>query len=948
MLTAMLSCIVQLLCAQQALPVDPQLRYGKLSNGFTYYIRKNNQPENQIHMRLIVNAGSYSEDADQAENAHLVEHLAFEGTKNFPGDSIRRYTTGKGLIFGNEITANTGSSNTGYKLDIPSGDPEFFKQSLKILREYAQELTLMPESIVAQAGAVTEEWRRNLGPSNTAHGEKYSTLFNNPYLHNSSKEETERMNTFKQKISEKPETVIRFYKDWYRPDLEAVIIVGNIDPDAVEAQVKALFSDLKMPAQPRNARPDNFGAQSLAKLTGRNRVLRFNNPVSQDILVEVIQKRKTRHISIKTEEDLRNSILRELCGKLYAGRFGNIPPQYNAPTIIAVPSENLYESGLGLLNSQAKLRNAAEVKYVVETIAAEQERIRKYGFTEKEFAAARKSYQEDYQAVNRFNSKSLTSDYREHFTTQQVPLAPEYDAQLTAQLLSSISLQEMNNCIKEWLNSFQERDIILTLPETPAGKLAADGDINKWFDAAKQKKYEPFRLQELAPGALMTVAQINALQSAGIKTYPWAQDASVTVAELANGVKVLVKANRKFNKRGQGRIVLRAHSYGGARLYQGNDYFAALAGPGIVLNSGVAGFNKFQLDAYKLPMAIHASTFVAHDQETIGGECNAGALEPMLQLVYLQLTAPRKDAIAFNDWTSEMIPELKRRQKGMYGILMAFSGAVAGNNQELTPQALQDINLDNAYRIYRERFGNAADFVFLLYGDFEQQEALSLLQKYVGNLPASKKFDYGTQQNVLPVDSIRETIYTKDTDVPLVSMVYPGTKLYAYTDKNNVCLEVLGKVLHSVIMERLRTREGCTYDPTGMANSWRVNKYQGNYQFRVQYTCAPENINKLVAATKEEFDALRNNGPTEEQFNTALSAVKGDLQFKLGEEKHFEIAEILERYRYSRQEPEAASWMKALNALKREDVAAAAKEFMTDEYLQHLTVMPERKIVAAK
>lgn len=926
------------LCAQQTgpLPQDPQLRHGKLPNGFTYYIRKHAQPAGKIDIRFVVNAGSNFQDDDQWESAHLVEHAAFEGSKHFPLDSFRRFMLGQGLSLGNNYNAHTGWMYTDYTYTIPSGKKIVYDGVMRMIKDFMGNLQMTQENVIAQAGAVREEWRKDESPGGTLVIEKKSVLRNNPYWAGQLK--AGYMNGFKEKIQANTAAPIRFYKDWYRPDLSAIIIVGDIDPEATEADVRAFFSDLQTPVNARKADRVLFAAREAGKLTGHNSVRRFQNDERNTIELQLLWKRQEEVLVCKTVEDYRVKLTDKLFHYLLSQRLNGLPKQYDVPLFIAGKEADM--TALDVTAVGAEVRDESEIDPVLRKIMQEMERLRKEGFTANELEKEKKAFFEQTKMNTAQSSDAIAASYVDHFSNGDAALEASFEIGLIAQLLDELTAADMNRYVAAKLAASER---VLFITSRSDAKIPADKVLEQVMADAAHTPLKALA-QQPAIESLLSGKELGALKPGGSEMTVWNADTATFVVVLANGVKVLLKPDSAFRADNTPIVRMLAHRSGGSGMYNGADYPAATSVTSVIYNAGVAGYDKFQLEDWMFKKNINAGPYITDTETTFAGGSPEAEVESLLQLAYLYFTAPRKDTVAFRSWLRDQKIELATKSVAPFSILQTVNQKMLGARDEPSYEDLAHTDMARVYRIYEERFGNAGEFLFVFRGNFDKQRLRELLEKYLGNLPTGKSArNYDVSMAALPNGPISIAVPIKTSNRALVQLNFPAGDLMDFDDRNAVSLAILGNVYNMRIFERLRTKEGGTYTPMGGSHGQRISVEKGSCRLFTGFSCAPENVDRLIAAAKEEFQRLKKEGFTEEEFVSAKKAVKEMLKLKIYDDVREATRQLAIMYRYRLPATDDEMQLDAVDSLTPADVKAFAEKYMTDAYVQQLVIAPEKK-----
>ena len=462
---------------------DPKVTIGKLDNGLTYYIRHNEKPEDKVELRLAVNAGSILEEENQLGLAHFLEHMAFNGTKNFEKNELVSYLQSVGVKFGMHLNAYTGFDQTVYILPIPSDSAEVLNTGLQILEDWAHNISLQEEEIDKERGVVLEEWRLDRGAEQRMRDEYLPVIFEGSRY-------AERLPIGKKAIVEsfEYETLRRFYRDWYRPDLMAVIAVGDIDVNEMEKKIKAQFSKIKMPEDPKPRRDYEVPAHE------ETLVSIVTDPEASFTRVNLIYKKDA--IEEKLIGDYRNILKRQLYSSMLNSRLQEIQQQADPPFIYAAS----YYGGLGARTKEAYQSIAVVGETGVEkgfrTIVEENERVKRHGFTQSELERAKQElltqYEKAYNERDKTESKVYADEYIRHFLDEEPIPGIEEEYKYATTFVPEMELEEIDQLADEWITE-DNRVVLITAPEKEGVELPSEERVKKILDEVQQSEIEPYK-----------------------------------------------------------------------------------------------------------------------------------------------------------------------------------------------------------------------------------------------------------------------------------------------------------------------------------------------------------------------------------------------------------------------------------------------------------------------
>lgn len=917
--------------------IDPDLNIGHLANGLTYYLRRTPESK-QISMRLVVKTGTCYELEHEYEFAHLVEHMAFEGTTHFPGDSMLNYTSKHGLAFGDEFTAGTAGTHTHFDLTIPSNDTALFQTSMKILRDWTQDFSFDPERVNAQRGAVLGEMRMGSAPVYSTYGEIQSTIeatVLNRNLHSID---------YTKKCIENLESsfnysqLIQFYKKWYRADLEAIIIVGDVDISKTEKQVHAMFNTMQKPAL---IAPDTavLKAKWAGTVTGANRSMVFTHRRLSDTEIKFYLKKKHPSENENSAQYYRQLIFDQLLNELLATRIQQIHAAYSVPFKQAtmVINRNLFDpfSNVDAFITSINVDNAGNLSSAFKRIVLELERIRRLGFNAEEFRRVQEHVLRAQKTEETEASVQLGRAYTDHFVFNKIPLSPDDYRELMIHIISTTTLAEINKCAASWIDLYENRDVVMMAPPDLKPLLPDEETIDHWIKKTAGQQHIDIMQPEPMISQLMDNNQSSLLNSTTTSFQQQQLDQTgLTRIRIKKGPDIIL-----FPSKTKGHTIdFLAYSKGGSSRYNDSLKATAAYAASIMANGGVGLYNKFQVSTFFASRGIRVNPYIDETSENVVGSCPSAELETFLQAVHLYFTAPRLDQVALNDWKSAKLTQIKTNEtsKVMFDNLLKTS---VENSYRPTKHEIAAITVENVLEVYRQRYSNSGDFTFFLTGDFQIDSIRDLLLKYLGTIPAKGPKEHALKTKGYRRKQIDTTIYTGPPAKAEIRLLFPAKRDYKFTIKNNLLLELLREGLRDRVFDRLRTREGGAYSPQAFLNYNLVTKKQGDYRFGIWFDCAPDNTDNMINLALEEFRNLRLNGFDPVLFAKAMATEHNDLKTRM----NYGISAALLKELYMRglivdnyyEQP------KILDSITIQDVNHAARHFLTEAHLQKFIMMPE-------
>ncbi len=906
------------------IPTDPNVRIGKLKNGLTYYIRKNSKPENKVEFRLAVNAGSVLERDDQQGYAHFLEHMAFNGTKNFKKNELISYLQSIGVDFGAHLNAYTSFDETVYFLSIPTEKKDLLDKGLLIMRDWASAITLDPEEVKKEQGVVLEELRLGKGAAQRI-SEK--TL---PYLLYGS-QYAKRLPIGKKELLENVnhKALVDFYEDWYRPDLMALVVVGDVNVDEIEAKIKQSFSDIRAKretkARPIFAVPDH-----------KETFVAIETDI-EAIYTSAQLIFKKSSLKQKTQADLRQHLIRQFFNGMLNDRLYEISQAPNPPFIGAgggFSSFSKEKDSFALSGST----NPEGLKRTISTLLQENKRIKEFGFTLAELERQKEAYlvasENMYKERDKLDSSILAFIYMSHFLNADSPIPGiEFWYQFEKAVVPTITLAEINALAKNTMTE-DNRVIIVTGSDKDGIKYPTREEILgliKESETAKVTPYVETIVTEPLVGDLPATAKVVEEKID--------QKFGLTYWTLSNGIKVILKpTDFKADE-----ISMSATSPGGMSLVNNEQYCRAVLLNTIVSESGLKKMSKVELDKLLAGKAAYASTAVLELSEGVSGSSTPKDFETMLQLTYLKFTNVNFDKAVFDSIITKrkmLLPTLNADPQ-LYFFLETSKIMNQGNPRfcSLSDMATLDkVNLDDIKAIYQDRFADASDFTFVFVGNFENNKVKPLIEKYLGNLPSFKRTENWKDTTFKPpFEKIEKVIKKGLDDKSVVEISFSGKAKYDKSESRN--LDALGELLTIKLTEILREEKAGVY---GVAASGGMSKRpSGSYYFSISFPCGPENVDALIKAAMDEVAKIQNGQIEEKDLN------------KVKEKQLIQIKEEFKQNSYWSDVIESSTWGDEISSLEeiearikslnKTDIQKVAQKYLKPEQKKHFFLMPEDK-----
>ncbi|MGF1923375.1 MAG: M16 family metallopeptidase [Bacteroidia bacterium] len=909
-----------------AIPSDPTVKMGKLSNGLVYYIKKNVEPKNRAELYLATRIGSLMEDDAQLGLAHFTEHMAFNGTKDFPKNEIINYLQKAGVRFGADLNAYTGFNQTVYQLPIPTDSAMVFQTAFKILANWAGKVSMNGADIDSERGVIVEEDRQRGKNAQQRMSNQLLPLLlaNSRYADRIPIGKVEILNNFTH------DKIRSFYSDWYRPNLQSVIAVGDFDVNEVEKLIIANFSGLTNPKNPKPRvnynMPDN--AAPMVKI-----VTDAEQPYN---VAQVIYRQKGS--TVKTTADFRKGIVDGMINSMFGARIQEITQKGNAPFLFAQGAYGPYQGGLvwgyDAFTLVAVAKDGAGVKAALTGIVSEAERMSKFGFVASELEAAKKnvaaSNEKRFKEKDKTSSASFVQKYLNNFLEGTSMPSIDFSYELTKKELESITLAEVNAAAKTYITK-NNQVVIVQAPEKDKASLPTTADLLAALQNAGKGvvAYVDDRVNKPLI-AKMPVAGKIVSESKNEKI-------GITTLTLSNGVKVVLKPTDFKNDQ----IIFTSFGKGGTSLASNDDFLSA-ENSSLIAQSGVGDFNPTQLNKYLAGNTASVGSYISTEYQGFSGSTAPKDIESAFQLIYAYATNPRKDTEIFNKNMSDMKVILANKNANPSSVYADTVQAVLANyHKRGMPTTLSDldkINLDKAYAFYKDRFADASGQTFVFVGNFDVEKLKPFISTYLASLPSLNRNENFADNGVYPPKGkVSKTVARGIEDKATVQLFLHGD--YNYTAENNVQLDALKSALEIKILERLREKESGVYSPSvGLS----VDKYPvGHYYFSISFNCSKANVEKLIAAALDEVNSFKQNGATEDDLKKFKSEEQRQEELSLRNNGYW-LSYLSTRLKYADDIELLLTNKDRLNKVTVESSKAAAQQYLSGENYIRLVLVPEK------
>ena len=886
-----------------------------------YYIRENHKPEKRAELRLVVNAGSVLEDDDQRGLAHMVEHMAFRGTKQFPGNQVSSYLESVGMRYGPDINAFTSFDETVYMITIPTDTAAIAAKGFQILSEWAHDLSFEPSQIEKERPVVIEEWRLGQGAENRMQNKWFPVLF-------SGSRYGERIPIGDKRTLEtyKPATLRRFYDTWYRPDLMAVVAVGDFDKTQVERLIRRHLGAIPRAAnaRPRTLFPVPAHDSTLVSITSDKEATRS--------AIRLLYKQPKR--SNTTVATYRRHLVEDLFGGMFNDRFSEITQKPNPPFINAFAAQgDLVRSAESFSLTAIVADNG--IPRGLNALLSEGERLRRFGFLQTELDRAKKDLQrgteQAYAEREKTNSNVYAESYVSSFLASEPSTSISYDLVAIKQFLPTITLAEVNKLAGEWMTD-KNRVLATTSPDKPGIVNPTRGELLLAFDAVKGADIaaytEPAQSKQLvekepAGGKVVSEREIKAV--------------GVTEWKLSNGVRVLLKPT-DFNA---DQINFTAYSPGGSSLLPDTGYVAASGADLIPMTSGVGKFNVVDLQKFLAGKQVSVFPSIDDLSEGISGSASQRDVDTMLELVYLYFTQPRLDTSLVNTFIGRFKGVLANRsaspEAAFSDTLQVTMAQHSVREQPISAAQLDRIDPFKSYDFYKDRFSDASGFTFVLVGNFKPDSIKPLVAKWLGSLPSTGRKETWRDTGVRPPTGVVRRVVKKGAE-PKARTALMFTGPFEYTRQNRYYLSALAELLNIKLREALRENLGGTYGVS--VNPSATRDPQPAYRFSIGFGSAPERLEALTVVALAQIDSVKRFATTPEYLNKVKEAALRARETALKQNSYW-ITQISTFDQSGWALEEIPNGEKLISSLTAEDLQRAAQKYLRIDNYVRVSLYPE-------
>ena len=908
----------------QQLPIDSAVRVGKLENGLTYYIRHNEYPKNRAEFHIAQAVGAILEEDHQNGLAHFLEHMAFNGTEHFAGKGIIEYFESIGVNFGGNINAYTSLDETVYRLsEVPTVREGIIDSALLVMHDWACGLLLLEDEIDNERGVIREEWRTGMGASRRMW--KQSNMLRYPGSQYAKRDvigDTAVINNFEY------DALRDYYKKWYGPDNQAIIVVGDIDVDKIEDKIKALWADV--PAR------ENRGERPLYSV---------NDNIEP--IVAIVRDKEAQNTRIELEFK-KGKLPKEFRGTdaayVQAGMLDLICDMLNNRFQELSVDPNATFVGAGSFYGETvKEKDAFTAVYIAKQgqetqaykdLLTQLEKMRRYGFTTSELERVKKEwlshYEKAYNERGTVRNISRAQECIRHYLDGAPMTGEEWEYNMMQQILPMVNVDMLNQVAQQLVT---DENLIIAFQAPMEVVLPNEAEAVELLATVKNDEIEA-PVEEAIRENLVEVAP----KAGKIKKVTTNEELGTTEWTLSNGVRVVIKPT-EFK---QDEILFSAFSKGGQSLVATEDLVSAALATDVVSVSGIADMTMTDLQKALTGKNVSCSPSINANTESIDGGSTVKDLETLLQLNYLYFTAPRRDEDAYAMLMSILESQLANRDKNPKS---AFSDSVqmmSSNNSPRTvifnAEALKKANMDKALEIYKSRFANPADFVFTFVGNVNPEDSAfqAMVYTWLGGMKTSKKKETVRDNGVRVPEGVNKNYFTRKMETKTASnrIQYTSYEI-PYTLDNDLNMEMIGRILSTRYLESIREREGGSYG-VGCGGGLNIQPVPMAYLI-MQFDTDPEKQEKLMSIIHEEVNTIVENGPLAKDLNKEKESMLKDFEEDLEKNGYWE--DVLTNY-YKHGINYVTDYKAAVEAITAETVQATLKKLVEAGNMFEVVMLP--------
>lgn len=842
------------------LPMDPNIRIGKLANGLTYYLRHNAEPKERASFYIIQNVGAILENDDQNGLAHFLEHMAFNGTKHFPGrKGITNMLEKHGVEFGRNVNAYTAQDETVYNIsEVPTTNPGLLDTCLLVLHDWSHYLLLVDEEIDGERGVITEEWRTRRNAGFRIRAQMMPVLMKgSKYAERDVIGDLDIIKNFKY------QTLRNYYHKWYRPDLQAIAVVGDFDVDQMEKKVKELFSQIPTPVNP--AKRETFTVEPHDEILF---VCATDKEVTNSSISVYIKYPETP-VAEKNHQYMKNGILQSFFNTMLGQRISELLQKGNPPFINAqagfggglVRGWNVYA-----ISATAKPNEEAGA---LEAVYRENERVKRFGFTQGELERAKTNMLVGLESAYKQKDKTTSEDYigemKSNFLEGEPIVDFDYYYNFAKAIIPTITVEEVSALADQYINR-KNMVIIVQGPSEGVKHITKDEAIAV-MDKVEKSQLEPYKDQ--SSEASLITEDLKGSKIIATKKLPQFDAEEWT---LENGAKVVFRKT-DFEK---DQVQVTSYSKGGTSLYDVDKLASAMVATQFIGAYGLGDYDAITLRKLLTGKQANSAVSIGGLSESVGGASTPNDFETMMQLIYLRFEKPRFDKEAHEAMMHRNYAAIENApitpQKIMQDSISMIMSNYSKRNLIFNKEFLDKISLEQIEEIYRDRIKDISDFTFFIVGNIDAETVKPLVEKYLGSVKSYNRKETWVDNKVRGPKGRTEKVIELDLTTPKSTVITNFSKDMKVTIPNNLCLNILRGILDARYLTNIREKEGGTYGVSVQPGSSR-EPYE-SYSMAMSFDCDPDKAEHLKSLIYAEIDKLMKEGPTQEEIDKVTSIMK--------------------------------------------------------------------------
>ena len=901
-------------------PLDPAITYGKLDNGLTYYIRENEKPKDKVSIKLIIKTGSIMEEDHQLGLAHLLEHMAFNGSKNFPKRKIDEYMSSIGLNLGSHYNASTGFLKTSYDFEIPTKNKEDVEVAIKILADISKNLSLEPEAFERERKIVEEEWRRKFGDSKKYIDEFHKFLFKNSRLL-----DRKPIGTIDIIQNFKYQDAIDFYQKWYQPQLMGFFVIGDIDTNHIIQTIKNNFEPFN------NSKELEFPNYKIPDYPN-NQFFVYQDDEQESISFSIFEKSDFKKIN--SFKNYREAVISYLTEVIFQRRVNEIKEK-NEQSFLDAYISDFNASDLDEFRIAAVVVKEDEILAGIEDFLTLIEQIKQYGFLNSELELAKKN-QLNYLKRNLKENETRSSDsyineYQRHYLYDEMISGAAKEVEYTSDILPSITVDDLNNYFKNYIKA--ENQIISIKAPEYINNIPNREEINQLLEKVSQKDIEPYQF---------TLKEVELIQDELIgskiikrKKFPRTDVQQIT---LANGTEILLKQT-DFKK---DQIKFSAFSSGGYSTASFDKLASAKYTEDILSRADMGDLSVTEKANLYSEDAVDVVPYITEDSEGMDGYSNNENLETMFKLMYLNFTDLRIKQSHVDRFKESKINEYKiDKENPKHQYYLDYRKKIYQNHprtQYPTDKFYEQINLTDVQNFYKDRFMDGGDFNFVIVGDFKFEIIEPLIEKYIGSLPSLDRKDAFVDHGIR-ISQSKDYIEYIEEDSKKATVMRIYSKEFDYKYKEMIKSRLLFNILDKLLFDEVREKDNLVY-------SINASKYFDQkipielISFYTYFESDPKNADKI----KDKIDIIMNKVKNKDFdlkiFKDQKLALKNNYQSS-GQTNGFWLGVLSDAKQYNLNIERISYRETMLNSITINDIVELANYYFDENYLRSVSLVAE-------